>query len=109
MNDRLLFMTSRDSATTYSTHYAITPEFVDKYMSFGKNSVVFINACNAGSTTGTTASAMIFAFHKRAPGFTSVLMDSSQTARSISSSTSSTGCWALKRPGRIAGSASLRG
>jgi hypothetical protein len=32
------------------THYAITAEFVRQYMSFGPNSLVFINACKSDAT-----------------------------------------------------------
>lgn len=33
------------------THYAITPEFVRQYMSFGTNSLVFFNACASNAIT----------------------------------------------------------
>ncbi|MEP6754724.1 MAG: hypothetical protein ABJA67_04415 [Chthonomonadales bacterium] len=33
------------------THYAITSRFVDKYMKFGPNSLVFINACSSDTSS----------------------------------------------------------
>jgi hypothetical protein len=49
---RLWYFTAPHTAGILSdrseTHYAITHEFVRTYMTFGRNSVVFINACKSG-------------------------------------------------------------
>ena len=36
---------------TTSKHYAITPKFVNRYMSFGSNSLVYFNACSSNDPT----------------------------------------------------------
>lgn len=51
------------------TRYAITHRFVEKYMSFGQNAVVFINACWSGFTgVDQGAQAFMFACFKKGAG-----------------------------------------
>ncbi len=56
-NHRIVYMSAKgdlvpnDPTTVYiETHYAITSLFVDKYMKFGTNSLVFINACSSDTS-----------------------------------------------------------
>ncbi|MBL8087174.1 MAG: hypothetical protein JNM85_03770 [Chthonomonas sp.] len=40
---------ANDSGKPAEKHYGMTPSFISKYISFGKNSVVFFNACHSGN------------------------------------------------------------
>lgn len=70
-NGRLVYMTARNGGKIlgglvddWDTRYAITYRFVEEYMSFGKNSIVYINACFSASDHSDISS-FIFAMHKK--------------------------------------------
>lgn len=74
-NGRLAYMTARNGDTflkffdDWDTRYAVTPAFVDKYWSFAKNSVVWINACYSGyAESANGVGGFVFACHKKGAG-----------------------------------------
>jgi hypothetical protein len=82
---RLVYMLERNGVTNpdgsevYETRYAITYLFVEKYMSFGKNSILYFNVCYGGNENSDIQS-FIFAAHKKGAavylGWTKVLTES---------------------------------
>lgn len=72
-NDRLVYMTARNGGTTlfgiadWDTRYAITYKFVERYMSFGQNSIVFLNVCHSAASHADIDS-FIFAMHQKGAG-----------------------------------------
>ncbi|RYG23206.1 hypothetical protein EON82_14730 [bacterium] len=75
-NGRLAYMTARNGDTIlggliddWDTRYAVTAAFVDKYWSFSKNSVVWINACYSGyAESANGVGGFVFACHKKGAG-----------------------------------------
>lgn len=77
-NLRILYMTAPNGESTtvlgitiprVDTRYAITHRFVERYMSFGPNAVIFMNACWSGKTdVSDGAQAFMFAFFKKGAG-----------------------------------------
>lgn len=73
-NGRLVYMTAKNGGKIlggliddWDTRYAITYHFVEKYMSFGKNGLVFMNACFSGNPHSDISS-FSFAMHKKGAG-----------------------------------------
>jgi len=72
-NDRLVYMTARNGdellfgIPDWDTRYAITYKFVERYMSFGKNSIVFLNVCHSAASH-TDIDSFIFAMHQKGAG-----------------------------------------
>lgn len=71
---RLVYMTAKNGGKIlgglvddWDTRYAITHLFVDRYMSFGENSVVFFNVC-FGANEHADVSSFVFAAHKKGAG-----------------------------------------
>jgi hypothetical protein len=71
---RMVYMAERtgevDPTTksdVYETRYAITYLFVEKYMSFGKNSILYFNVCWSGNENPDIDS-FVFAAHKKGAG-----------------------------------------
>ncbi len=72
---RLVYMTAKNGGKIlgglvddWDTRYAITYLFVEKYMSFGKNSVLFFNVC-FGANPHADISSFVFAAHKKGAAF----------------------------------------
>lgn len=73
-NGRLVYMMAQngsrkffDLVPEWDTRYAITHHFVDKYMSFGKNSLIFLNVCFSASAN-PDIDKFIAAMHKKGAG-----------------------------------------
>ncbi|MEA2554074.1 MAG: hypothetical protein QOJ65_2250 [Fimbriimonadaceae bacterium] len=72
----LVYMTARNGekilgglVDDWDTRYAITANFVEKYMSFGKNSLLYFNVCYSGNTANQEAAGgFIFACQKKGAG-----------------------------------------
>jgi len=62
-NKRLGYMLSTYDTDKPEWHYGITAEFVKRYMSFAKNCLIYIDACNSMRAVGS------------GPGFRGVVMD----------------------------------
>lgn len=83
--ERLLYMIERNGLIdakgnpVFETRYAITYKFVDQYMSFGKNSILFFNVCSGGNAH-PEVQAFVSATHRKGAsvyiGWTKVLSDS---------------------------------
>jgi hypothetical protein len=74
-NGRLVYMTAKNGGKLlggliddWDTRYAITHLFVDRYMSFGQNSILFFNVCYSGNANSDISS-FVFAAHKKGAGF----------------------------------------
>jgi hypothetical protein len=59
---RLVHFVASSIGASAQTRYAFTHYFVDRYMSFGKNSLVYIDACTSNSTDAVT---LRQAFHRK--------------------------------------------
>lgn len=72
-NDRLVYMTAPNGGELvggipdWDTRYAITYKFVEKYMSFGRNSIVFLNVCHSAGAHADIQ-AFISAMHSKGAG-----------------------------------------
>jgi len=86
-DNSLCYMCAKqDTGQPAEWHYAITPKFVTKHMSFGENSLVLIHGCNGNS--GAAASFRDACFSKGASlyaGWTDVVMsnDSARASRFV--------------------------
>lgn len=72
-NGRLVYMTAPNGGELaagipdWDTRYAITYKFVERYMSFGKNSIVFLNVCHSAGPHADIA-AFVGAMHAKGAG-----------------------------------------